>query len=66
MKTETNTNNFITKIQLAASCNDTAIAIRGRGRSLSGGGGANIHIFMLCIINFFWNQLFLRFVNTNI
>ena len=39
MKTETNTNNFITKIQLAASCNDTAIAIRGRGRSLSGGGG---------------------------
>jgi hypothetical protein len=30
------------------------------------GGGGNIHIFVFCIINFFWNQLFLRSVNTNI
>jgi hypothetical protein len=31
-----------------------------------GGGGAHIHIFMFCIINFFWNWLFLWSVNTNI
>ena len=30
------------------------------------GGGAHIHIFVLCIINFFWNRLVLRSVNTNI
>jgi hypothetical protein len=31
-----------------------------------GGGRANIHIFVFCIINFFWNRLFLWSVNTNI
>ena len=30
------------------------------------GGGAHIHIFVLCIINFFWNRLILQSVNTNI
>ena len=30
------------------------------------GGGVNIHIFVFCIINFFWNPLFLWSVNTNI
>ena len=25
-----------------------------------GGGGAHIHIFVLCIINLFWNRLFLQ------
>jgi hypothetical protein len=29
-------------------------------------GGAHIHIFVFCFINFFWNQLFLWYVNTNI
>ena len=38
--------------------------LRGHGRSIS--GGAHIHIFVLCIINFFWNRLFLQSVNTNI
>jgi hypothetical protein len=28
--------------------------------------GANIHIFVFCIINFFWNRLSLWSVNTNI
>ena len=28
--------------------------------------GADIHIFGFCTINFFWNQLFLWCVNTNI
>jgi hypothetical protein len=28
--------------------------------------GGRIHIFVFCIINFFWNWLFLRSVNTNI
>ena len=37
---------------------------RGCRRSIS--GGAHIHIFMLCIINFFWNRLFLQSVNTSI
>ena len=31
-----------------------------------GGGGANIHICASCLINFFWNRLFLQSVNTNI
>jgi hypothetical protein len=30
------------------------------------GRGAHIHIFVFCFINFFWNQLFLWYVNTNI
>jgi hypothetical protein len=30
------------------------------------GGGDHIHIFVFCIINLFWNRLFLRSVNTNI
>jgi hypothetical protein len=30
------------------------------------GGGGHIYIFVFCIINFFWNRLFLRSVNTNI
>jgi hypothetical protein len=29
-------------------------------------GGAHIHIFVFCVINFFWNRLFLWSVNTNI
>ena len=29
------------------------------------GKGAGIHIFVFCIINFFWNRLFLQSVNTN-
>jgi hypothetical protein len=29
-------------------------------------GGPNIHIFVFFLINLFWNQLFLRSVNTNI
>ena len=29
-------------------------------------GGAFIHIFVFCIIHFFWNRLFLQSVNTNI
>ena len=28
--------------------------------------GAHIHIFVFCFINFFWNRLFLWYVNTNI
>ena len=36
-------------------------AFRGRAKSISGGGGgAHIHIFVLCIINLFWNRLFLQ------
>jgi hypothetical protein len=27
--------------------------------------GANIYIFVFCLINLFWNQLFLRAANTN-
>jgi hypothetical protein len=38
--------------------------IIGVERSIS--GGDHIHIFVFCIINFFWNRLFLRSVNTNI
>jgi hypothetical protein len=30
------------------------------------GGGADIHIFVICPINFFWNRLFLQSVNKNI
>ena len=37
---------------------------RGGGRSII--GRAHIQIFVLCIINFFWNRLFLQSVNTNI
>ena len=29
-------------------------------------GAANIHICAFCLINFFWNRLFLQSVNTNI
>ena len=32
----------------------TATTIRGAGRSII--GGANIHIFVFCTINFFWNR----------
>jgi hypothetical protein len=35
-------------------------------RTIIGGGGANIHISVFCFINFFWHQLFLWYVNTNI
>ena len=31
------------------------IPVRGAGRSIIGGGG-NVHIFVLCTINFFWNR----------
>ena len=40
--------------------------IRPRAVASSIIGGADIHIFRFCTINFFWNQLFLWFVNTNI
>jgi hypothetical protein len=33
---------------------------------IGGGGGSDIHIFVFCVINFFWNRLFLWSVNTNI
>ena len=35
-------------------------------RQLDNGGGANMHIFVFCIINLFWNRLFLLSVNTSI
>ena len=35
---------------------------RGGGRSIIG-GGADIHTFVLCIINFFWNRLCLQSVH---
>ena len=31
-----------------------------------GGGGEDIHIFVFCIVKFFSNLLFSRYVNTNI
>jgi hypothetical protein len=37
-----------------------------RGGSYSIIGGAHIHVFVFCVINFFWNRLFLWSVNTNI
>jgi hypothetical protein len=37
-----------------------------RGAGISIIGGADIHIFVFCPINFFWNRLFLQSVNTNI
>ena len=38
-----------------------------QGRSkLDNWGGADIHIFVFCTINFFWNRLFLWCVNTYI
>ena len=40
---------------------------RQRRRNIDNwGGGADIHIFVFCPINFFWNRLFLQSVNTNI
>jgi hypothetical protein len=37
-----------------------------RRRNIDNWGGADIHIFVFCPINFFWNRLFLQSVNTNI
>jgi hypothetical protein len=36
-----------------------------RGAEITIIGGADIHIFVFCPINFFWNRLFLQSVNTN-
>ena len=35
---------------------------KGETRALIGGGGVNIHIFLFCPTNFFWNQLSLRLI----
>jgi hypothetical protein len=43
-----------------------AATTSGAASSIIGGGGANIHIFGFCIINFFWNRLFLWPVTTQI
>jgi hypothetical protein len=40
--------------------------VRSRGAGISIIGGADIHIFVFCPINFFWNRLFLQSVHTNI
>ena len=37
-----------------------------RRRKIDKWGGDHIHTFVFCIINLFWNRLFLRSVNTNI
>ena len=37
-----------------------------QARSQLDNWGVHIHIFVFCIIHFFWNRLFLQFVNTNI
>ena len=39
---------------------------RGETRALIGGGGVNIHIFLFCPTNFFWNQLSLRLISKEI
>ena len=39
---------------------------RGKTRALIGGGGVNIHIFLFCPTNFFWNQLPLRLISKEI
>ena len=41
------------------------ILFSGVASSIIGGGG-HINIFVFCVINFFWNRLFLRSVNMNI
>ena len=38
--------------------------IRGETRALI--GGVNIHIFLFCPTNFFWNQLSLRLISKEI
>ena len=40
--------------KLGLSTHFTSIRYRGAGRSIF--GGANIHIFVFCTINFFWNR----------
>ena len=42
------------------------IDCRGETRALIGGGGVNIHIFLFCPTNFFWNQLSLRLISKEI
>ena len=44
----------------------TVYTIRGETTALIGGGGVNIHIFLFCPTNFFWNQLSLRLISKEI
>ena len=44
----------------------TSCSVNHRGRKIHNWRGAHIHIFVLCIINFFRNRLFLQSANTNI
>jgi hypothetical protein len=56
---------FYTKATFTGWTKMSFTAWRACRSKLDNWGGAHIHIFVFCVINFFWNRLFLWSVNMN-